>query len=111
MMELEHAPMDLIIEKVHEHNPDITVSTIYRILDSFCETGVLSSINNPTDGKHYFDITVRNHHHLFDGQGITDYDDPELTQMVHSYLKDKLPFDTNIDRIQIQVIINKKKSE
>ena len=104
MQELRHASVDTVIEKVRERNPDITVSTIYRILDSFCK--VLSSVGNPADGKQYFDITVGNHHHLFDGQKIADYDDPELTRLIYRYLAGKLPGDTNIDKIQVQIIIN-----
>ena len=108
MQELQHASVDTVIEKVRERNPDITVSTIYRILDSFCRAKVLSSVG---DGKQYFDITVGNHHHLFDGQKIADYDDPELTRLIYRYLAGKLPGDTNIDKIQVQIIINHLKSE
>ena len=106
MQELRHASVDTVIEKVRERNPDITVSTIYRILDSFCKAKVLSSVGNPADGKQYFDITVGNHHHLFDGQMVADYDDPELTRLIYRYLAGKLPGDTNIDKIQVQIIIN-----
>ena len=106
MQELRHASVDTVIEKVRERNPDITVSTIYRILDSFCKAKVLSSVGNSADGKQYFDITVGNHHHLFDGQKIADYDDPELTRLIYRYLAGKLPGDTNIDKIQVQIIIN-----
>ena len=49
MQELRHASVDTVIEKVRERNPDITVSTIYRILDSFCRAKVLSSVGNPAD--------------------------------------------------------------
>lgn len=111
LRELRHASVDMVIEKVRERNPDITVSTIYRILDSFCKARVLSLVGNPADGKHYFDITVENHHHLFDGQKIADYDDPELTRLICRYLAGKLPGDTNIDKIQVQIIINHLKSE
>ena len=97
MQELRHASVDTVIEKVRERNPDITVSTIYRILDSFCRAKVLSSVGN--------------HHHLFDGQKIADYDDPELTRLIYRYLAGKLPGDTNIDKIQVQIIINHLKSE
>ena len=74
-------------------------------------TGFWIRFGNPADGKHYFDITVGNHHHLFDGQKIADYDDPELTRLIYRYLAGKLPGDTNIDKIQVQIIINHLKSE
>ena len=45
-------------------------------------------------------------HHLFDGQRVADYDDPELTRLIYRYLAGKLPGDTNIDKIQVQIIIN-----
>ena len=50
-----HSSIDEIIEKVQQQNPEITISTVYRILDSFCEAGLLLKINHP-DKKNYYDI-------------------------------------------------------
>ena len=58
MQELRHATVEDIIERVQSRNKEVTVSTIYRILDSFCSANILSFIYHPDTGKCYYDITV-----------------------------------------------------
>lgn len=109
--ELKHAAIDTIIAKVQESNPDITISTIYRILDSFYKADILSQVNHPNDGKTYYDITPIPHHHIFEGQKIIDYSDPKLTELIRRYLKEGAFETENIDKIQVQIIINPIKSD
>ena len=44
---------------------------------------------------------------MFDGPQIMDYDDPELTQLIRQYLADKQLDSTDIDKIQVQITLNK----
>ena len=81
MMELRHASIDEIIKKVQSKDGEMTVSTIYRILNSFCTANLLSNIFNPDAGKSYYDITVAEHHHVFKGEQVMDYMDDELTAL------------------------------
>ena len=81
MQELRHATVEDIIERVQSHNREVTVSTIYRILESFRSANILSFFYHPDTGKCYYDITVAEHHHLFDGGSIEDYADPELSHI------------------------------
>ncbi|WP_241147645.1 transcriptional repressor [Alistipes sp. An54] len=81
------ATVEDIIERVQSRNKEVTVSTIYRILDSFRSANILSFIYHPDTGKCYYDITVAEHHHLFDGKSIEDYADPELSQLIREYLE------------------------
>lgn len=86
IMELRHAPIDEMIVKVQSANPNITVSTIYRIMESFHSAGLLSKVNHP-DGKTYFDITPTEHHHIFNSLGeIIDFEDTEVTELIYSKL-------------------------
>lgn len=107
MMELRHATIDDIIERVQSKNKEVTVSTIYRILDSFCAANILSFIYHPDTGKCYYDITVDEHHHLFNGKSITDYDDPELSRLIREYLKNRNFTPEEIAKIQVQVTLKK----
>ena len=107
MMELRHAPIESIISCVQSKDKEITLSTVYRILDSFCKTGLLSLVCHPETGKCYYDITVHNHHHLFNGQQIIDYEDPELTRLIQQYLGKKNLASADIGKIQVQIILNK----
>ena len=107
MMELRHAPIETIISCVQSKDKEITLSTVYRILDSFCKAGVLALVCHPETGKCYYDITVHGHHHLFDGQQIMDYEDPELTRLIQQYLESKNLVSADIGKIQVQIILNK----
>ena len=109
MAELCHSPIDIIITRVQQQNPEITVSTVYRILDSFCEAGLLLKIKHP-NGKFYFDINPMEHHHVFTDNEVIDFIDPELTEMI----KERLQVDSfkhlEIEKISIQIIAKQKTS-
>jgi len=103
MMELGHSSIDEIISRVQQKNPEITISTVYRILDSFYVTGLLSKMNHPS-GKYYYDITPSEHHHVFTDKEVIDYVDPELTEMIINHLKSNFFKNINIEKISINII-------
>lgn len=107
MIELQHAPIEAIISHVQSKDKEITLSTIYRILDSFYKANLLSLVCHPETGKCYYDITVREHHHMFDGTQIMDYEDPELTRLIQQYLEAHNIASVDIDKIQVQITLNK----
>ena len=107
MMQLRHATVEDIIERVQSRNKEVTVSTIYRILDSFCSANILSFIYHPDTGKCYYDITVAEHHHLFDGTTIDDFADSELSCLIREYLERKNFSVEEIGKIQVQVTLKK----
>ena len=107
MMRLRHATMDEIITGVQKKDSDMRLSTIYRILDSFCKAGMLSLVCHPGTGKCYYDISVTEHHHVFDGMKIMDYMDPELTGMIREYLLRRNFDPGEIEKIQVQITLNK----
>ena len=88
MTELRHAPIEEIISCVQSKDKEITLSTVYRILDSFCKAGLLSLVCHPDTGKCY-------------------YEDPELTRMIQQYLESKNLVSDDIDKIQVQITFNK----
>ena len=110
MMELHHAGIDEIIKKVQSMDSEMTVSTIYRILDSFCAANLLSLVFNPDVGKSYYDITVKEHHHVFKGQKIMDYMDDGLTALIRKYMKEKKFAPEDIEKVQVQIIMKESKS-
>ena len=106
MAELGHSSIDAVIDRVQQQSPEITVSTIYRILDSFCKAGLLSKLTHP-GGKCFYDITTDAHHHIFMDNEIVDYNDPELTALIREHLKEKsFKQLDSIQNIAIQIIIN-----
>jgi len=98
-----HCSIDEIITKVQQQNPEITLSTVYRILDTFCKAGLLSKMNHPS-GKCYYDITLSEHHHIFTEKEVIDYVDPELTEIITTHLKGDFFKDLNIVKISINIL-------
>ncbi|MDR2147364.1 MAG: transcriptional repressor [Tannerella sp.] len=103
-----HSPIDEIVAALQQQSPEFTVSTVYRILDSFCRAQLLSKTNHP-NGKCYYDITPVDHHHIFADREVIDYMDPELTELIKSHLKGDLFKQMEIEKISIQIIANYKK--
>jgi len=108
MTKLGHSPINEIIAKVQQQHPEFTVTTVYRILDLFCNAGLLSKMNHP-NGKCYYDITPEEHHHVFADNEIIDYIDPELTELIKNHLKGDLFKDLDIEKISIQIVATIKK--
>lgn len=106
MQELCHATLEEIAERVAAQDSIVNLSTVYRILDSFVESHLLSVVYHPDTGKSYYDITVGEHHHLFDGQSIADFKDDGLTEVVRQYLVSHNFKDSEIEDIQVQITIN-----
>ena len=109
MQELCHAPIDVIVNRVQQKSPEINVSTVYRILNSFCEAALLSKINHP-DGKVYFDINTREHHHIFsDDNSIVDIVDDEVSEYLRQKFAEKLGSNEQIENISVQIVTSKNR--
>ncbi|MCF0194169.1 MAG: transcriptional repressor [Bacteroidaceae bacterium] len=106
MMELGHAQLETIVQHLNERYGQVTLSTVYRVLESFCHAGLLSLVCHPETGDCYYDITVKGHHHVFGGERIVDYDDEGLTQLVRDYLREHRPDLIDIEKIQVLVTTN-----
>lgn len=88
--------------------PDITISTVYWVLDQFCKAGLISRLSNP-NGKSYFDITRSEHHHIYsDDNAIMDYEDPGLTELVMKYIRGKISDGIEVEKISIQIFTKSK---
>jgi len=106
--ELGHCSIDTILAGVQQKSPEITVSTVYRILDSFCEAGIISKIACP-NMKYLFDVTPVEHHHVFANNKVLDYTDPELTATVKKRLESADLFENlDIEKISIQIVATSK---
>ena len=105
MSELGHSTLDDIVVRVQEQSPEMTLSTVYRILDNFCSAGLVSKLSLPS-GKCFYDITTWDHPHVFINNKITDYIDPELNTMILNRLKEKsFEHCNSIKSIFIQIVL------
>ncbi len=108
MQELCHCPIDEVIARIREEHPDVTISTVYRIMDSFCEAGLLTKFVN-SDGKTIFDITPGVHHHIHTADDeYLDIADRQLSDLIRRRVISQIPEDQIIDKISIHVTTKPK---
>lgn len=100
---LEHATIEEIIKELHSGGSKVTISTVYRILNSFCESNLLGRINHP-NGKIYYDINTHEHHHIFTPkESLIDISDPQLTELIRQRIIGQIGDDQQIEKISIQI--------
>jgi len=58
----DHPTAEQIYESVKDHIPQLSRTTVYRVLDAFAELGLVRRLDHT--GSARFDGNVRRHHHL-----------------------------------------------
>lgn len=88
--ELGHTSADVIIERVKIKCPSLTVATVYNILESFSQAGLINRLSS-SNVKMYYDVNTFPHCHLYSisDQKYEDFVDKKLTLMITDYLSDK----------------------
>ena len=78
----DHPTADQIFEAVQERIPQLSRTTVYRVLDKLLELGVIRRVHL-TGGTSRFDGMIRRHHHLVCTQcnKIIDFEDDNLDQL------------------------------
>ena len=110
MNDRTHPNAEKLIKAVLKENPYISVGTIYNILDTLVNKGIVEKIHTEDNIMRYDPVTDE-HHHIFmmeDGE-IVDYFDNELTEMVKNYLAKKQELNAiQIKKIRINLLGNRK---
>ncbi len=104
MRKLGHACADMVVEDLKDKFPTLTVATIYNVLESFVDAGLLVkrfSLNH----KMYFDVNTYEHAHCYDKvqNMFIDIDDPELVKLVSDYIATKQIENFEIEGVDIHV--------
>jgi len=96
-----HPNAEYLIEKIHLKHPNISVGTIYNILETFVSKGIIVKVMTQNNIMRY-DPVIKKHHHIFfsNNEEIIDYFDEDLTELVFNYLKKT----KNISEIEIESI-------
>jgi len=105
MRKLGHACVDMVAEELKTSFPTLTIATIYNVLESFVNAGLLVrrfSSNN----KMYFDVNVYEHAHFYNTEenSYEDYNDPELVKLVMEYISSKKIENFNLKSVDIQLV-------
>jgi len=78
----DHPTADQILTDVRERAPEISRTTVYRVLEAFVRVGVARKVCHPGAAARY-EIVRDRHHHLvclLCGR-MTDFEDPRLDQL------------------------------
>lgn len=99
-----HPTAEKIIDYIKRNHPNISVGTVYKVLDSLVENDLLRKVKNEKDIMRY-DAVMTNHHHLYcsETDRIEDYEDANLDQLISEYFKKKKIENFKIEDIKLQI--------
>lgn len=85
-----HPTADNVIEFIRKTHPNVAVGTVYKVLETLVQNGIIKKVNTDKDYMRY-DGIVENHHHLYgtDNNIIEDYRDPDLDLLLQNYFDSK----------------------
>lgn len=99
-----HPTAENVIEYIKVKHPNISVGTVYKVLESFVEKDLLKKVKTES-GVMRYDPLLDNHHHLYcaESNRIEDYKDEELDQLITKYFSEKGIDNFSIDNIQLHI--------
>lgn len=100
-----HPTADKIREHVMKNHPGIAVGTIYKILETFAEKGLVKKVKTEKDVMRY-DSVLEKHHHLYseETERIEDYFDDNLNNLLEEYFKKKRIRHFKVKDLKLQII-------
>ena len=99
-----HPTADNIIEYIKESYPNVATGTVYKVLDTLVENGLIKKVTTDENVMRY-DGLVENHHHLYCSEYdlIEDYHDEELDKLLRDHFKNKHIKGFKIENMQLQI--------
>lgn len=100
-----HPTAENIIEYIRKNHPNISVATVYKVLDALVENELIRKVKTEKDIMRY-DAVMESHHHIYcsDSDRIEDYVDNELNEILERYFIQKKIPDFRIEDIRLQII-------
>lgn len=99
-----HPTAENIIEYIKINHPNISVGTVYKVLDSFVEKHLIKKVKTES-GTMRYDPLHANHHHLYceETDRIEDYEDEQLDELIIEHFKKKGVKNFKIQNIQLHI--------
>ena len=99
-----HPSAEKVIEYIKKNHPNISVGTVYKVLDSLVEQQLLRKVKSEKDVMRY-DAHLQQHHHLYckETERIEDFEDPELDAMINEYFNKKKIKGFKVKDISLQI--------
>lgn len=105
MMELGHASVDMVTERIKDTGVKVTTASVYNILSQLALIGIYDH-RMSSNNKMYFDVNAYGHMHFYDMENHTfkDIIDDELYEMIQQNLMRKRFKGFKVEDIDIQII-------
>ncbi|MEG0075159.1 MAG: Fur family transcriptional regulator [Eubacterium sp.] len=100
----QHPSAEMLMKKLKEEGNIMSVGTIYNILETFEEKGLILKLHDHNEVMR-FDAHTEFHIHIFNKETnqIEDYFDDQLENILKDYLKDKLPGHVILDHLDLSL--------
>lgn len=100
-----HPTADDIINFIKDNHPNVATGTVYKVLDTLVENGLIKKVKTEKDIMRY-DAITDNHHHLycFESDRIEDYFDNDLSLLIDNYFEKKGIPNFEIKDLRLQII-------
>ena len=101
---INHPTADDIIKYIRLKHPNIATGTVYKVLETFINKGLIKKVTTDTDVIRY-DGLIIHHHHLYSSDSvlIKDYIDDKLDNILEEYFKKKRIKDFKIEEVTLQI--------
>jgi Fur family peroxide stress response transcriptional regulator len=99
-----HPTAEIVIDYIKANHPNISVGTVYKVLDSLVENELLKKVKTEKDIMRY-DAVLSNHHHLYcaETDSIEDYEDEKLNHLISEYFTKNKIKNFKVQEIKLQI--------
>jgi len=99
-----HPAAENVIDYIKKNHPNISIGTVYKVLDSLVENNLLKKVKTEKDIMRY-DAVISNHHHLYcaETDRIEDYGDENLNTLITEYFKKNKIKNFKVQDIKLQI--------
>ncbi len=99
-----HPTAENVAEYIKDNHPNISVGTVYKVLNSLAEHHLLKKVKTDKDVMRY-DAIIQQHHHLYcsETERIEDFEDTELDRLISQYFENKRINGFKISNITLQI--------
>ena len=100
-----HPTADQVIAAIKSKHPNISVGTVYKVLDALVSKCLLTKVKTENGVMRYDLVTDEQHHHLYSlkDDRIEDYVDDDLDRLLNEYFKKKNIKNFTIADIKLQI--------
>src|SRR5690606_25570491 len=100
-----HPAAENISDYIRRNNPNISVATVYKVLDILVDNHLVKRVKTEKDVMRY-DAVLESHHHIYctDSDSIKDYFDKEINELIKNYFEKDRIQDIKIEDIKLHII-------